>query len=391
MRSRIVYIVTASMTADVLLRGQLRMLRESGFQISVIVSPGPKLEEISQREDVEIIKVPMAREISPLKDIVSLFKLYHSLKTIQPDIVNASTPKAGLLGMLAAKKAGVPIRIYQQRGLRLETTTGSKHKLLLRLEKMVVSCAHHVVCNSYSLRTRCLELGIGSPSKLIVLGAGSSNGIDVNRFLPRNTPDSQLSALKQKLGLGNGPVVGFVGRLVKDKGIEELVVSFETIAQTIPNVQLLLVGPMEDGDPISSETRMILQSHSHIFITGYIDDTAPYYRLMDILAFPSHREGFPNVPLEAAASGIPVVGYRATGTVDAVVDGESGILVEIGDITGLAHAIKHLLDNLDLAVEMGACGRKLVVDQFASEIVWGNWVEYYSSLVTAHEGSQTLS
>ncbi len=377
----IIYIVTVSMTADNLLRGQLRALHEHGHEVNVITSPSSDLEAISVRESVDVIAVPIQREINLFQDILSLWYLFRVLYAIKPDLVNASTPKAGLLGMVAACLAKVPIRIYQQRGLRLETTTGFMRKLLVQLEKTAVFCAHQVVCNSESLRARCLELGIGSPEKLIVLGAGSSNGVDIKRFHPQISDDNQVNSLKKQLNLGEGHVIGFVGRLVKDKGIEELVASFTAISQSISPLHLLLVGPLEEGDPISPETRNTLETEQNIHITGYVDDTAPYYHLMDLLVFSSYREGFPNVPLEAAASGLPVIGYKATGTVDAIVDEETGLLVEIGDIESLSKSIKFLLNNPDRMIEMGKRGRERVVEKFASEIVWQNWIEYYSQFL----------
>jgi glycosyltransferase involved in cell wall biosynthesis len=379
----ITYIVTAAMTADVLLRGQLRALREHGFQVSVIVSPDPNLNVVSQREGVEVIGVPMAREINLGRDTISVFSLYRTLNRLRPHLVNASTPKAGLLGMLAARLARVPVRIYQQRGLRLETTDGLKRRVLLQTERLAAASAHYVVCNSHSLRNRCAELRIARENKLRVLGGGSSNGIDTVHFqTDMGERSAALHALRRQLAIpSEAQVIGFVGRLTRDKGILDLLAAFDSLSGQQPNLYLLLVGPLEQGDPLPAAIVARLQQDPRIVLTGYVNDTALHYLLMDVLAFPSYREGFPNVPLEAAASGLPVIGYPVTGTVDAVLPDETGFLVPVGDVAALADALRRLLDDPDLNAAMGQAGRQWVTMNFDSRLVWQNWVRFYQGIL----------
>lgn len=379
----LIYIVTVPMTVDALLRGQLRALKENGFRVSVIVSPDPGLEKLAQREGVEIISVPMEREISPLKDAVALYKLYRVLRRLKPDLVNASTPKAGLLGMLASRMARVPVRVYQQRGLRLETTHGLKRKILLQAERLTAGNAHYVVCNGPSLKKSYLDLRISRPEKLRVLGAGSSNGINTSRFKPRENEGSDgAQALRHRLGIPEGAqVIGFVGRLTKDKGILDLIEAFDLVTDQQPEVYLLLVGPFEQGDPLPEYVAERLKQDSRIILTDYVEDVACYYLLMDILAFPSYREGFPNVPLEAAASGIPVIGYQATGTIDAILAGKSGCLVPVGDSFGLAEELLRFLQHEELRCSAGLAGRKWVEETFDSKAVWQNWIQFYRDVL----------
>lgn len=371
-RPRLVHAVTVPVTARLLLRGQLRYLRERGFDVSVVASPGAELEEVARTEGVRVASVPMARDPAPVADLVSLGRMMHALRALAPDVVVASTPKAGLLGTMAAFGLRVPVRVYFVRGLRLETAAGRLRQVLLGTERLASRCATHVVCNSPSLVRRVGELRLAPASKVSMVGAGSSNGVDVERFSPSEARRAEGLALRRRLGIEDGAVViGFLGRLVEDKGIGELLDAFDSLGDR--PVHLLLVGGDLAGDALPARLRERVERAPRVHVTGTVSNPEAWYAAMDVLAFPSYREGFPNVPLEAACAELPVVGFRATGVVDAVVDGVTGTLVPMRDARALADALRRYVDDRTLRSEHGRAGAARVRAEFSRERVWRAW------------------
>lgn len=381
MGARLLYVVTAPVTARVLLRGQLAYMRRAGFDVSVACAPGAELAEVREREGVDVHEVPLAREIEPAKDVRGLAALVALMRRLRPTIVNASTAKGGLLGMLAARAVRAPIRLYLVRGLRLETATGATRRILTATEHVAASCAHRIVCVSPSLRDKYVESGFASREGTVVLGDGTSNGVDPARFAVDDAVRERARVLRRELGISEGaPVIGFVGRLVRDKGIAELVEAFEIVRRRWPDARLLAVGAGFAGDHPDDELARVV-TRPGVCVVGHVRKLAPYYAMMDVLAFPSHREGFPNVPLEAAAAGLPVVGARATGVVDAVQDGTTGRIVDIGDARALAEALSAYVGDPVLRAAHGAAGRARVERAFRHEIVWERWRDEYLRLL----------
>ena len=379
--AKIVYIVTEWTAADWHLRDQLGHVRSLGHEVTLIThGPPHRLEALRQREGVEVIDVPMSREIDPIADGAALVRLVALISSLDPDIVHASTPKAGLLGMIAAAMNRVPSRIYMLRGLRLETTSGLKRSILWQCERMSMACAHEVVCVSSSLRERAIELGLLAPGEGRILGNGSSNGLDPKRFELADEDRPNLEALRASLGLDGREVIGFVGRLTKDKGVDVLIEAFTELAQHRDDLSLLLVGDFEPGDPVSSKWKNMCDEDPRIVQTGFVVDPEPYYHLMDIFAFTSFREGMPNVPLQAAASGLPVVAFDATGTRDALVDRKTGFLVEPGGKEGLKYALEAYIDSPLLRQEHGEQGRAWVSQTFSKKKVYTELMALFDAM-----------
>ncbi len=359
------------------LQGRLRALQDAGFRVTLVSSPGALLTRTAAQEGVESVAIPMRREIAPLADLLSLLRLCWLIWRLKPDMTEFSTPKAGLLGSIAAVLCRVPVRVYFLRGLKLETCTGIKRRILLATEQIASACSHSVLCNSDSLRNRAIALGVAPESKLRLLGNGSSNGVDIERFHPG--PGS----LRDRLDLPpDAHVVGFVGRLTRDKGVPELIEAFDAILAAKPDTHLLLVGWFDASeDALSSALRSRIENHPRIHYTGYVADTAPYYRMMDVMVLPTWREGFPNVVLEAAATGIPVVTTLATGSRDAVVPEVTGLLIPPGYPVAIRESVLQLLHNPQRRCRMGQAARAWVLDHYVNEHVLGLTAQYYKSLL----------
>jgi lipopolysaccharide/colanic/teichoic acid biosynthesis glycosyltransferase len=377
---RLLYAVTASMSTC-FYRGRLSYLRDRGFDMHFVSSPGPELDQTGVREGVTTHALPMHREIALLADVVALFRAWRLLRRLKPDIVDAATPKASLIFLLAAAACGVPCRVYSLFGLRLETTCGRMRWLLTQLERVACACAHRCLCISPSLRQRAIELGLASPDKFVVIGVGSEQGISADKFAPSPAVRQQAEQLRRELGIEpSAPVVGFVGRLVRDKGVAELVEAYFRLKPRFPSLVLLLVGQYEEGDPVDPRTRRLIESTSGIIAPGQVDNVVPYYQIMDVLASPTYREGFGTVSLEASAVGKPVVTTNATGARDAVVDGKTGLIVPVGDSDALAKALGRVLENPELARQMGEAGRQRVIAEFPRERIWQGVEELYRTL-----------
>jgi lipopolysaccharide/colanic/teichoic acid biosynthesis glycosyltransferase len=374
-------LVVTNAMFTVFFRGQIARLREAGFRVTFICSPGPQTA-IMAAEGAEIVTIPMQRDIAPFSDLLSLWRLWRTLRRVQPDVANVGTPKAGLLGGIAARLAGVPRRIYTLHGLRLETATGWKRRLLALTERIACRDAHYVRCVGSSLRNRAIELGLVRPEKIYVVGAGSSNGIDCERF--RRTPEklSAANELRRKLDIPDtAPVIGFVGRFTRDKGIRELCGAYRQLKPSFSDLRLLLVGDFEEGDPVDPAIRAQLEGDAGVHFTGMVPDTAPYYLMMNVLVLPTYREGFGNSPREAGAAGVPAVTTTATGAVDSVLDGVTGRLVPPQDEVALAATLKDLLEDPEECSRMGQAGEEWVRAQFRQEVVWDALIADYNRVL----------
>jgi glycosyltransferase involved in cell wall biosynthesis len=353
------------------LEGHLADLVAHGFEVTVVSSPGPLLERLAAREGVGRVGVPISREITPLSDLVSLARLVRIFRALRPDIVDVHTLKAALLGIVAARIAGVPVRIYHVHGLRHVTTTGRRRALLRICERVTSRLATRVLCVSRSVARAALAEGLVPAGKTSVLLGGSIAGVDATRRFVPARDDGERRAARAAVGLPfDARVLGFVGRLVRDKGVAELVAAWRVLRESHPDLQLLVLGERERGDPIPEALFASLAGDPRVRLVGHDRETPRWYRAMDLVALPTYREGFPVVPLEAAAMGLPVVATEVPGCVDAVVDGVTGTLVPPRDVPALAAALRAYLDDPALRARHGAAARARVLRDFDQRPMW---------------------
>ena len=359
--SRIVLAVTAPISLK-LMTGFPEYLAKQDWVVHVVTSGGGTTR---YPDGVTLHVIAMTRDPSPGRDARALVAWVRLLVRLKPDIVVAGTPKAGLLGMLAAWCARVPARVYLVRGLRLETEQGPKRRLLVALERVTAGCATVVQCVSHSLRDEFVSLGLAPPAKVVVLGSGSSNGVEV-------VDGADLEPVSRaRLGLVDDvPVMGFVGRMTQDKGLGTLLESIRILHEHRTPIQVLLVGAEEPQGALDQALAAAGVPASRVHWTGSVPDARPYLALMDVLCLPTRREGFPNVVLEAAVQGVPAVVSDVTGARDAVVDGRTGLLVPPDDGRVLADAVRRLFVDPAALRAMGARAREHVVSTYDRERVW---------------------
>ncbi len=380
---RLVHVMTVPLSLG-FFRGQVSYMKERGFEVHMICSPGEALQRFGEQEQVAVHAVPMSRRIAPFKDLAALVRLCRRLSQLCPQIVHAHTPKGGLLGILAARLTGVPIRIYHIRGLPFMTAKGFRRLILRLSERTACLLASRVLCVSHSIREIAVAERLCPPEKIKVLLHGSGNGVDaVSRFNPSYADEELRRQVRAQAGIpADALVIGFVGRIVRDKGIAELAEAWLRLRDEFNVLHLLLVGPFEPQDPLPEEVVLLLRSDPRIRLVDLVDDIFPFYAAMDIVTLPSYREGFPNVPLEAAAMQIPVVATRIPGCVDAVQDGLTGMLIPPQDAEALATALRMYLNDPGLRQRHGRAAREYVLANFRPEDIWEALYREYKDLLS---------
>ena len=359
-RKKIIRTATVPLSLDLFCRGLLRDL-SSRYEIIALSSPQPELDSIRRREKVRTISVPMARKIAPFSDLKSLFELIRVFRKERPDMVHSITPKAGLLSMMAAKWTRVPVRIHTFTGLIFPYEKGWKRRLLMTTDRLTASCATHVIPEGVGIRDDLIRFKI-TRKPLRVLGNGNVRGIDLSHYVRTEKLSRSAADLRNYYHIPDeGFAFIFVGRLDRDKGIDELVQAFRKLEQEYPNAHLFLVGAEEpEGKSILDETKEIIARDDHIHLSdGWQADVRPWYAAADALVHPSRREGFPNVVIEAGAMGLASIVTDINGSREIVKDGQNGTIVPAQDPEAMYAAMKDFLDHPEKVQEMAAAARDL--------------------------------
>lgn len=380
MKPKLVRITTVPQSLKTLLKGQLKFMSNNGFDVIGVSSRGQSLLEIKQQEGVDIFNIEMSRKITPLEDLVALWKLYFFLKHVKPLIVHTHTPKAGTIGMIAAKLAGVQIRLHTVAGLPLLEVNGFKRRVLNIVEKLTYACATRVYPNSHGLFKIIEKCRFCDSDKLKVIANGSSNGINTEYFNPHLF--SNNSELKENLGINSKNFVFiFVGRLVGDKGINELVRAFDIFQNNHQNSNLLLVGDYEMYlDPLKQETLKIIETNEKIISVGFQSDVRPFFAISDCLVFPSYREGFPNVVMQAGAMGLPCIVTNINGCNEIIQDRINGFIIPVKNVKAIVDKMSEIFFDKLIFEKLQKNAREMITTRYEQKIVWEAIKKEYNDL-----------
>lgn len=365
-----------------LFKGQPKFMT-ANFEVICVSSPGEAIIEMEKDEGVKIKGVLMSRSITPFRDLISLWHLYKLFKIEKPLIVHSHTPKAGMLSMIASKLAKVPFRLHTVAGMPLLVETGFKRWILDIVEKITYSCATCVYPNSFGLADVIIRGGYVRKEKVKVLGNGSSNGIDTDYFDPQKFNNEELEKLRNSLKIDKADLVYiFLGRLVRDKGVNELVSAFKDLNRTKKNVKLILLGYQEPAlDPLRSETIQEIEMNPNILCLGFQKDVRPYLLLADVLAFPSYREGFPNVVMQAGAMGLPSIVTNINGCNEIIKDNMNGMIIPVRDEEALKAKMVEMHNNIELRGKLGSNAREMIVSRYNQKYLWREILKEYKSYV----------
>jgi len=381
---KLIRVTTVPISLDKLLGNQLSFMKQY-YEVKVISSDPEALKRVAEKYNVTYHSIEMTRKISPIKDLLAVWNMFCFLRKEKPDIIHTHTPKAGIVGMLAAYFAGVSVRMHTVAGLPLMESSGIKRKILMAVEKLTYACATHIYPNSLGLKHFIIQNKLAKKEKLKVIANGSSNGINIEYFKPDKVGENQKLLLKKELGiLENDFVFVFIGRLVKDKGINELVKAFSLLMKEeiydSTKCKLLLVGPFEyELDPLELSTVREIEENNSIISTGYKDDVRPYLAISNVLVFPSYREGFPNVVMQAGAMEMPVLATDINGCNEIIENGCNGILFPPKKIDSLLNCMRQIKNDKVLYDFLKLESRNSIVRRFQQELVWQELLHEYEN------------
>ncbi|MBX2816120.1 MAG: glycosyltransferase family 4 protein [Saprospiraceae bacterium] len=365
---------------------QLAFLNEQ-YRIHAVSAPGQLLEIVAEREGVITHGLPMTRAVNPLLDLISLWRWIVLLRKVKPTIIHAHSPKAGLLSMIAGNITRVPIKLYTIAGIPFESYRGWRRWILQVIERMTYGLADKVYPNSLGHAAYLAEKKLIRPQKMSVLGEGSTNGIDLQYF--KRTEEVVQRGEEQRKNLGILPghfVFLYISRLVKHKGAEEMLLSFDRLHQRHPNTRLVICGRMVPNAPnLSKEAQAVLANNPAVMFTGYHEDVRPFYALADAFAFPSQREGLPNVLLQAGAMELPIVCSDILGNTDVIEDGVNGVLVQAQSVEDTVRGMRLLLEDKDLRIQLASTVRETIASRYDRKALLKAYLEEYEELLSTIE------
>ncbi|WP_062059390.1 glycosyltransferase family 4 protein [Aquimarina longa] len=380
---KIIRVTTVPISLGKLLQGQLKFMSQYYEVIGIASNGKDQLSMVSEAEGIKVLPVEMTRKITPFQDLKAVYLLYKIFRKEKPQIVHSHTPKAGTLSMIAAKLAGVPHRLHTIAGLPLLEATGAKRKLLDVVEKITYSCATKIYPNSFGLNTIIIENKYTTPKKLKVIGEGSSNGIDTTYFNPELYTEKNNKELREQLGIKESDLVFvYAGRFVTDKGINELIKAFKEVDTTYDNVKLLLLGTYEkELDPISEDSENEINTNPNIISVGWQEDVRPYFAISDVLTFPSYREGFPNVVMQAASMGLASIVTNINGCNEIISDTINGIIIPVKDSKTLCKSMKMMIENGTKRNSMATKARDSITSRYERQYIWEELLKEYRLLI----------
>lgn len=376
---KIIRTSTVGESLNLFCKGLLKELSTEGYEVIALSSPDSQLKELSDREGIRSIGISMERRISPFKDFKSLCSLIKVFRKEKPTMVHSITPKAGLLSMMAAWICRVPVRLHTFTGLVFPTATGLTQKILIMTDRLTCACATHIVPEGEGVKNDLVNYKI-TRKPLKVLGYGNIRGIELEHYNPELQSVKNGADKIRKEGIFT---FIFIGRIVRDKGINELIEAFEKLNGTYPNSRLLLVGAFESElDPLLPETLEIIKNNPNIEAVGRQNDVRQWLLASDVLVFPSYREGFPNVVIEAGAMGLPSIVTDINGSREIIIEGENGVLIPSKDAISLFNAMKSFIDNATKTKEMAAASRPLIASRYEQSFVRRCLKDYYAELLS---------
>ena len=377
---KIIYVTTVPESMSTFCKGAMRDLA-AHYDIVGVSSPGTSLDEVGRIDGVRVLAVPMERHISLIKDGKSLVSIYRILRREKPDMIHSMTPKAGLVSMVAAWLARVPVRVHTFTGLVFPTCRGIKRRILMTTDRITCACATHIIPEGEGVKNDLIKNGI-TKKPMRVLGYGNVRGVDMDYYSRRNGVLEIMESLRLKDP--NLFSFLFVGRVVRDKGVNELVSAFAQLHQKCPETRLLLVGPYEDAlDPIEDSTRNSINEGEGIIYAGEKkgEELLAYYAAADCFVLPSYREGFPNTVLEAGAMGLPSIVTDINGSREIIIEGENGMIVPPQDSYALQMAMRRAVEDKESLAIMASNARTMVGDRFEQGFVRKCLYDFYESIL----------